>query len=419
MPPSVHGKTDSLPAKVYSGGLTGEEAGQARVKRIPSFRTLDALRGFAALWVVMDHSCDRFLGGANPVYTHQPLYAFAIRGGLGVVLFFVISGYCITAAAHGALYSGKKLSRYWFERGRRIFPPYWTALILGMVAQLALRIAESHHWIPKVNHPKSIALVSSPIYWIANFTLTQTEFNTDFANIVFWSLCYEVAFYVVVGACLFGAQRLARIRGIAFGQLTLILALATTTLASLLALIVFDGSVFPFELWPQFAVGGLLFYVIDSSPETIAGYSTGLRRILNGVAAATLVALGLYAWLRPGDNSDIGHPPNAIRTSLCLLFCLLLAGIRRYDAQIAGSIWVRPMLWLGACSYSLYLIHPVVLPFVDVACRRAGLDGPRYWITFWIEVTVAIVFGRLFYVLVERHFVSSRQTNRLIEEKAA
>lgn len=387
------------------------------MQRIPPFRTLDAFRGFAALWVVMFHSCDRFLAGGNLVFLHMPLYTFAIKGQLGVAFFFVISGYCITAAAHSALYSGKTLGRYVFERGRRIFPPYWTALLLGAVVAMSLRSAASHHWIAKINHPSG--LDSSPVYWLANLTLLQYEWNTGFANTVFWSLCYEVAFYAIVGVWLWISLRVAKSRGLAAGQLALILSLAGTTFASLLFLIVFAVPVFPFDLWHQFAVGGLLFYVIESSPETVAGYSPRLRTILNGIAAITAILSLMYVVLRQVGGEDIGHPSSRVRTSLCVLLCVVLAGIRRFDMKISASRSIRPLMWLGASSYSLYLAHPVVLPFIDVACRRVGLDGGRYWIAFWIQVALAVGFGRLFYLLVERHFISSRQTTRLKEEHVA
>ena len=61
----------------------------------------------------------------------------------------------------------------------------------------------------------------------------------------------------------------------------------------------------------------------------------------------------------------------------------------------------------------------MVIAYVDVLSRKAGFDGPRYWIAFWLQLAVALVFGRIFYHLVERHFVSKRQVHRLEAEKVA
>jgi len=386
------------------------------MQRISPFRTLDAFRGFAALWVVMDHSCDRFVAGNDPRFAHVPLYAFSLQGQLGVFLFFVISGYCIVAAAHGALYSGKTVGRYAFERCRRIFPPYWCVLILGTLATLLLLVAESHHWIPKINHPQ--AFETSPIYWLANLTLTQSEFNTKFENIVFWSLCYEVCFYAIVGVWLFVAKRIAKARDLAAGQLALILGLALTTFSTLIILTL-GYAIFPFDMWHEFAFGGLLFYLIESKPGTVTGYSAKLRRTINvltggiAVLAVVFVVLSGFGMVKGID------PAHGLRTAFALGFCLLLALIRPYDEKIAASRWLHPLIWIGAFSYSLYLIHGVVLPFIDVACRKVGLDHDRYWIAFWIQVVVAVLCGKLFYMVVERHFVSTRQIKRLEEEHVA
>jgi peptidoglycan/LPS O-acetylase OafA/YrhL len=170
------------------------------LKRIPAFKTLDIFRGVAALWVVMDHSCDRWLGNGNLAYLNNPVYRFSLEGKLGVTLFFVISGYCIVAAAYSALHSGKTLGRYAFERVRRIYPPYLAALILTVLSQFFILFANSHHLIGEVHH--LAALPHSPRFWIANLLLLQSELNTPMVNVVFWSLCYEVVFYVFIGVFL-------------------------------------------------------------------------------------------------------------------------------------------------------------------------------------------------------------------------
>jgi peptidoglycan/LPS O-acetylase OafA/YrhL len=390
---------------------------EAFLRRIPSFRMLDALRGFAALWVVMDHACAPFLAANDPRYVHQLLYAFSIRGQLGVLFFFIISGYCIAAAAYGALIGNKPLWRYGYERVRRIYPPYLAVLLLGIVSNAAIGFASAHRWIEPVHH--LMVFYPSPRYWIANLFLLQSELHTGMVLAVFWSLCAEVAFYAIVGILLWIAQQVAARRGPASGTLALILGLALTIYASLLSLIVFDNALFPFDLWHQFALGGLLFFLIESKPGFVAGYSIRLRRIINSAAALAAVLTLIFIALRPGIEVDVAHPASRIRSITCLLFCVLLTGLRRIDERLAASRWMRPWLWLGASSYSLYLIHPIVLPFADILCRKAGLDGDRYWLTFWIQCAAAIAAGRLFYYLVERHCISSRQKRRLAEELAA
>lgn len=374
------------------------------------------MRGFAALWVVMVHSCGPFLGD-NMRYVKLPLYAFSIRGQLGVVLFFVISGYCITASAYGALTTGKPVWRYGYERVRRIYPPYLATLVLALLAIVVVDLAQSHHLIGMLHHDRGLS--PSPRYWMGNFLLLQSELKVPCTNVVSWSLCYEVSFYVIIGLFLFGAKRLALRWGMLAGTVFFVASIGVSTMLSLSCMLTYKDAAFPFDLWHQFSLGSLLFFVLESGPATISGYSTTFRNFVWGnCAVVAVLTLFFVAYCQVGDV-DVAHPSSKVRSSLCLLFCVFLIGLHRFDGTVSKLTPVRPWMWLGGFSYSLYLAHTIIRPFVDVTCRRAGLVGDRYWIAFWIQVVMAIAFGRLVYLLVERHFISKRQLQRLASEHAA
>ena len=386
------------------------------MKRIPPFRSLDALRGLAAVWVVMRHASATFAAGPNLHFAHQPLYFVALRGQLGVMLFFLISGYCITAAAYAALLTGKPIRRYAFERVRRIYPPYLATLVLTACTILALRFASAHRWIAPINHPHFLG--TSVVYWIGNLFLLQSEFHVEVVNTVFWSLSYEIAFYAVVGVMLGSARLIAARRGLAPAALVLFLELAAATCLSVLSLTFLHDAWFPFDLWHMFALGGILFFVLEARPDTFPGYSRSVRWLLNSSAVFLYALTAVSVMLHANDDAWIADPHTRISSVAVLLFFLLLLALHRVDGRLGNSRWLRPFLWLGASSYSLYLTHTVILPFASVLTRRAGLDGNLYWISFWIQIAVAIFFGRLFYLLVERHFISSHQRKRFLEEHA-
>src|SRR5688572_27753935 len=94
------------------------------------FRSLDAIRGLAALSVVLFHSVN-----AHPAVAESALGRALLYGWAGVFLFFPVSGYCICAAIdrreNGSV--GRFLARRW----RRIFPPYWASLVLTIVIGVA------------------------------------------------------------------------------------------------------------------------------------------------------------------------------------------------------------------------------------------------------------------------------------------
>ena len=384
------------------------------MRRVNPFKTLDIFRGFAALWVVMDHSCDRWLGSADPHYMHVPLYAFSIRGQLGVMVFFVISGYCITAAAYGALLSGKSVGRYAFERVRRIYPPYLVTLILTALSAFAIGLANAHHWIPPVNHLQTIE--PGARYWIANLLLLQTELNTPFINVVFWSLCYEIAFYLIIGVFMVAAQAVAAKRGVTAGAYVLLNTVGISTVVVLALMIVYPTVWFPFDLWHQFSIGGMVFFLLEWNSETVQGFSKSLRWTVIANCLAVMALTVAFSVLRVTGGEDVGHPDSRVRSIVCLGFAALLIALRKVDDTVAKQALLRPLMWIGAFSYSLYLIHPIVLPYVDILSRRVGLNGSRYWIAFWIQVAVAVFAGRIFYLVVERRFISKRQVQRLVAE---
>jgi exopolysaccharide production protein ExoZ len=383
------------------------------MQRIKPFKTLDGFRGFAAIWVVMAHSVGPWIGSGNEAHLRNPLYAFSIRGQLGVSIFFVISGYSITAAAYASLVSGKTIGRYCFERVRRIYPPYFFALVITTLSAAAIIFAASHHLIAGIHHVPD--LPRSAVFWIANVFLLQFELRTDSLNQVFWSLCYEVSFYFIIGLFLLGAKWITRKHGLHAGTVFLVSAMGASTIGTLVWLLK-GVPVFPLDLWHQFSIGGLLFFLLESRPGTVAGYTP---RFLGFIVATTSVVAFLTAAfiiVGPVGFQSIDHPSLKTRTAVCLGFSLSLIVLRRFDERIVSLRSVKPLLWIGAFSYSLYLTHTAVLPYVDILCRRLGMNGSHYWIAVIIQIVAALLFGQLSFLAVEKHFISKRQVSRIAEE---
>ena len=118
--------------------------------------------------------------------------AALLAGWAGVFIFFPISGYCIFAAVSRRENAsvGAFLRRRWF----RIAPPYWTSMALAVgLAAAALPF----------NHQTLVEYHVGPAIWLSAITLTQ-GFTTHagVVNPVYWSLCYEEQFYLVMALTL-------------------------------------------------------------------------------------------------------------------------------------------------------------------------------------------------------------------------
>lgn len=326
----------------------GEKTG-----KISPFKSLDALRGLAALWVVMCHAADHAPPGAH--WTNSPLYFFSIRGQLGVVLFFLISGYCIAGATYSAFASGKSVWRFGFERIRRIYPPYFFTIGLTAAFAAVQLAAERAHWLPLPHHPSQ--LNGSATFWIANLFLVQVEAGQGFLNVDFWSLCYEIAFYAIAGAILLLARQIVRKWGNEAAGMVICLTFGALTIESLVWQIVTGtGGPFPLDLWFQFGLGGLFFVAMEIKNPALVGFSRKARA-LSIVFLGTSVGLSaLFAVMRSLGGGSIDHPSSRAQCWAAILYLGMFWLLRISEGRFVHLRGLRPLFWLGSFSY-LSLIH--------------------------------------------------------------
>lgn len=385
------------------------------MKRIPPYFLLDVFRGLAALWVVMFHICTTLTPQLAPSFMQSFVYKVSMHGQLGVGVFFVISGYCIAAAAFGALVSGKSVLRYSRDRVRRIYPAYLASLVVACTVIAIQLVAVRHHLLVIHHTPQLPASLGE---WLANLTLCQIPAGSSMVINVYWSLCYEVFFYIIIGTLLALSILVIRRATLHHGLAAFIGLYYFVTIATLAWLIVNGDSVpFPFDEWHQFAIGGTLFFVLELKVGFTDGASR-LRPLILGGAAASFGFYVLFLILRNGPSQTTFENFHSPRTSaiVCLTFTVFLFLLRPFDARLSKLRIMQPFLWLGSMSYSLYLIHRIFLSYLDGIGRLVGLVGGRYWINFWFQVVVTVLLGRLFYRLVEKRFVSKKRIQQLTTE---
>src|SRR5687767_14314678 len=110
-------------------------------RRFPLF---DSLRAIAAILVLCSHAAI-FAGATDPGSAVQP---YAARLGVGVAIFFVISGFLLYRPFLHSQVTGNprpRLLSYGLGRFLRIFPPYWVALTVT-AAWVSAPFAFSGDW---------------------------------------------------------------------------------------------------------------------------------------------------------------------------------------------------------------------------------------------------------------------------------
>ncbi|MFI9330528.1 acyltransferase family protein [Kitasatospora sp. NPDC052868] len=307
-----------------SDGGSRPRTGGPAAPRAPRILVLDGLRLVAALAVLLFH----YLAGSGEIPWQRTavdlfptLHRIAEFGWLGVVFFFMISGFVICMSSWG-----KSVQDFWRGRILRLFPVYWFAVVLGTV------VARFGPHTP--NEPRITVG-----QMLTNLTMLQEPLKTAPVDNVYWTLWVELRFYViftVVVALGTGYRRVA--------NFCWIWALASV-LAPISGIPLLD--VLSAPLWAPFFIAGTAFYLVRRQ-----GRFTG-------------ETLGLLAlcWLLIQHNLPevMAHEGHGINWKICLTAVTAMYGLMALVAL--GRLDRVQWRWLpvaGAISYPLYLVHQSV-----------------------------------------------------------
>jgi peptidoglycan/LPS O-acetylase OafA/YrhL len=290
--------------------------GQHDTARLPKTRLgqIDALRGLAALAVVLFHYTARFVDIFNPA--SRPI--FEVRhGGLGVNLFFIISGFVIFMT----LERTKRPLDFVVSRFSRLFPSYWVAIIITFAVT---------HWL---GLPGKLVDIGPAL---GNFLMIHNLFGIPNVDGAYWTLEVELLFYFAIFS-LFSLGKLDYINW----ALLAVLALKFIYLAAP-AFFGFDLPWIVYRLLilhyiPWFALGICIFQLNASMTD---GQPARNRTVIFVTVVAALLALA------------IGESIWQAILGLCLGLLVHLCARGRLHILNA-----RPFLWLGSISYPLYLLH--------------------------------------------------------------
>lgn len=350
------------------------------VTRSARYEFLDALRGIAILAVMLLHFGEHG-GDSGDTLIHERVWPVVQHGYLGVQLFFVISGYCITAAAYGASRKTNPVRHFMTRRIRRILPPYWASLLL--VTALGLLS------VMIMNSPWDTMFPYTPGEWICNILLIQEPMQARAANMVYWSLTIELQFYLVIAAGLFFPK---------YKEQWLIAVTLLFMAADHLTRFQFAGYVLSY--WSQFLCGIIVFYVLTRQMQW-----TWTPLVLSTLL---LIDVGLHARGYETIYQHSGRFVLPIKILFCMCCAAGLIALRPLDEKITRLRPVRVLTWFGLISYSLYLIHvPVGMRVFNLTHRLTGLNGLN-WLWASIAATALCTgFGLVFFRLFEKPWLNS------------
>ena len=315
---------------------------------MPALRSIQYLRAFAALSVVLFHSLQ------------WARIDFGI-GAAGVDVFFVISGYVMWRSTEAHTLTPLQFLR---RRVIRVVPLYWTAT-LALAGAAAVWPARFPEIDPQPWH------VLQSLAFLQHRNPEGQPFPVLAPG---WTLNYEAAFY-----CLFAASlllpRTRRLLGLSFG-------LVVFGLYGFFHPPAYEMLANPLML--EFLAGVLLARAVSM------GFRPG-REMGWGLFAAALCWYGLLVATR--SEWDLWRPLFWGFPAL-----LLVAGLTSLEAS-GGLPEIRPLRALGDASYSLYLLHPLIIGAIAVV-----LGTWRLWLFLPLALGLSCCLAWFCWRLFERPF---------------
>lgn len=306
-------------------------------------KSFEGVRGLAALIVALFH-----------LELAAQSVAIIRYGYLFVDLFFVLSGFVICRAYGDRLNERLDFSTFLIRRFGRLFPLLVASSVLFVLVRDAAPMAKTilvhwggAHWLAQGPGPAPMIPTLSEV--VATLTMTQGMgiFDHLILNYATWSISTEFYTYVLFAAICLSLR--GRPRALGFGLVGLV--------------------AFALTVWATLDVHGCVAHHLCYALEYDYGYPRCVSSFFLGALlvsvrpsarwTSTFLQMVLVAALLLFFSTLDALP--ALALAIPFVFAVLLLSISRDSGWLGRVLASRPFQFLGERSYSIYLMHPVVL----------------------------------------------------------
>ncbi|MDD7930055.1 acyltransferase family protein [Microbacterium thalli] len=294
-------------------------------------------------------------------------------GYIGVDIFFVISGYLITSHLLRGLGGDGRihLASFYAKRARRILPASLLVVALTVVAALI--------WYPPLLMKSVLQGAVATALYVPNylFAWQRTDYLAETIPSLFqhyWSLGIEEQFYLLWPLLLAAGFALFKTRR------SLFLGVGIIVLLSFVACVVVTASDQPWAFFGlptrawELGVGGLAAFLVAHRPVPMPGAVGSVAGWIGLVGVLACVVLFSDATPFPGYWAAVP------------VFCTALVIVAGESPSRFGPgrvLSLRGMTFIGAISYSLYLVH---WPILEIPKGAIGFEQP---LPLWTTVALA------------------------------
>lgn len=328
--------------------------------------SLTSLRFIAAALVVIFHSRHSFGG-----------FSFAEHFSLtqAVSMFFVLSGFILTHT-HREISSGRDLGIFYISRAARIWPMH----IAGALAVLAM-MSYYGGSLPTATIGLNLFLLQS---WVP-------DNNIYFSlNGIAWSLSVEAFFYAMFPLLIYRIEKNWQLKLIASVALTALM--LTSFKYSGGQLMQWSSYISPLTRLSEFMLGIAAYQIYRRARET-----QNLKLGLSTAVEVAIVALSCgVMWA--GDIKFISSlqlpvsSPTLIWFTNCgggFVFAMLIVVFALQRGAISTALRFRPFVYLGEISFALYMVHQIVLRFMEENAASTNFLSSASVLTLYYAASLA------------------------------
>lgn len=343
---------------------------------------LDGLRALAVIAVVIYH-----------------MNATALQSGLlGVTIFFVLSGYLITGLLIREWSTTKKINlpQFWLRRVRRLFP----AIVFVLLGTIVLTGVFAPDMLTKLRNDIVAALLFFTNWWYIFQDVSYFEAMGAPSPVThFWSLAIEEQFYLIWPPLLLllFSKRVKK-RHIQLG-------LFVAAIASAAAMaILYSPQADPSRVYygtdtRAFSLLIGAFLAFEFPPARVnghgrQGFTARDRKIALGVGSAALAGILVMMVAVNGYSPFLYYGGIALLSLLAGALIITLADGR---SPLARFFALRPLVWIGKLSYSIYLWHYPLLLLMN----PRNFTGETPWFAYVGQALVILAVSAISYYVVE------------------
>ena len=330
---------------------------------------LDILRLIAALMVFMTHS-------RNFIIPKVPGFLFGY-GGEAVAVFFVLSGFVISFVVSEKEHNWKT---YTAARLSRIYPVIVVAIITTTLADSIgnyfnhsqyLWLNDKFHFYRDMNFPAFLSYITfTNQIWFSHFVYGSDE--------PYWSLGFEVWYYVIIGIVVFAPVRIR--------------------IFSVVAVVMFCGPkiIAYFPLW-LFGYFGHKF-LISKYNKTHLGLKTFIASIILSIIFI-IVSRRCMTLTNMYENFQIWQTLRNVfyfyTIGLFTIFNIIVFDSLTRNRHVCDTAWEKRIRWAAGASFTLYLVHQPIEVMISALFPNITSNLPLGLLALLLTVLVIVGLAEL------------------------